>query len=73
MGASHGKVKYNAIRIEFQVCGSPRLTLFLWVNDTPALSKCYISQYISFVNNITKTSLLHTEVNPELFHLALTC
>ena len=34
-----GKVKYHAIRIEFQVLGSPHAHSFLWVLIAPVLSK----------------------------------
>ena len=65
------KVKY-AIRIEFQVCGSPDGYSFLWVIDAPILSECNMDEYISFVGNIIKASLRDIEVNLDLFHLGLT-
>ena len=32
-----GKVKYHAIRVEFQVRGSPHIHSFLWIMDAPVL------------------------------------
>ena len=34
-----GKVKYHAIRVEFQVQGSPHINLLLWILDAPVLHK----------------------------------
>ena len=33
-----GKVKYHAIRVEFQVRGSPHIHSFLWIIDAPILT-----------------------------------
>ena len=33
-----GKVKYHAIRVDFQVPGSPHIHSFLWIVNTPILS-----------------------------------
>ena len=45
-----GKVKYYAIRVEFQVRGSPRIHSFLWVLNAPVLKKDNIDEYIRFVD-----------------------
>ena len=34
-----GKVKYYAIRVEFQFTGSPHIDSFLWVIGAPVLTK----------------------------------
>ena len=43
-----GKVKYHAIRIEFQVRGSPHVHSFLWVHDAPILNVDNTSTYVCF-------------------------
>ena len=67
-----GKVKYHAIRVEFQVCDSPHIHSFLQILNPPVLSKDNINEYISFVDNIITTSLPDTDNEPELFELVTT-
>ena len=40
------KVKYHAIRVEFQVRGSPHIHSFIWVIDAPILTKDNIGEYV---------------------------
>ena len=44
-----GKVKYHAIRVEFQVRGSPHVHSFLWITDAPGLSKDNANEYTQFI------------------------
>ena len=67
-----GKVKYHAIRIEFQVRGSPHVHSFLWVYDAPHLNADNIPQYINFVDQIIKAALPDPNLNPHLFDLVAT-
>ena len=67
-----GKVKYHAIRIQFQVRGSPHVHSFLWVLDAPVLSKDNIDEYILLVDSIVKATLPNFKVDPSLFDLVTT-
>ena len=40
-----GKVKYHAIRVEFQVCGIPHNLSFLWIVNASVLSKDNVVEY----------------------------
>ena len=46
-----GKVTYYAIRIEFQVRGSPPVHSFIWTLNPPKLSEETLGTYIEFINN----------------------
>ena len=47
-----GKTKYYAIRVEFQVCGSPHAHCFLWVVNAPVLTSNNKEEYAAFVDQI---------------------
>ena len=47
-----GKVTYYAIRVEFQVRGSPHIHSFLWVLNAPVLDKDNIDAYVRFVRDL---------------------
>ena len=61
-----GKVKYHAIRMEFQVRGSTQARSFLWIHDAPTLNVDNISTYVSFVGDIVVTTLLDIVADPDL-------
>ena len=67
-----GKLKYHAIRIEFQVCGSPHVHSFLWVHDAAILNIDNISTYVNFVDSIVVATLPDVVADPDLFDLAVT-
>ena len=67
-----GKVKYHAIRIEFQVRGSPHVHSFLWVHDAPILNIDNISTYVNFVDGIVVATLSDVVADPDLFDLVIT-
>ena len=69
---SLGKVKYYAIRVEFQVRGSPHIHSLLWVDGAPILTKENKSQYIEFVDSVVKCELPNREEEPDLYNLVLT-
>ena len=48
------KVKYYAIRVEFQVRGSPHIHSLLQIINSPILSKENIDIYFNFVDSIVK-------------------
>ena len=49
-----GKVIYYAIRVEFQVRGSPHIHSFLWVLNAPILTKDNTDEYVTFVDTIVR-------------------
>lgn len=51
-----GKVKYHAIRAEFQVRGSPHIHSFLWVIGAPVISKLTKEEYRSKFNTFALMS-----------------
>ena len=67
-----GKVKYHAIRVEFQVQGSPHIHSFLWIIDAPVLSKANIDEYIKFNDSVVKLFVPNPAEFSELFHLVTT-
>ena len=67
-----GKVEYYAIRVEFQVIGSPHIHSFLWVNGGPKLSSETKEEYICFIDQIVKASLPDPQTEHELYVLVKT-
>ena len=72
---SFGKSKYYAIRVEFQVRGSPHLHWFLWVANAPVLTSKSKEEYVAFVDQIVHAFLsdrddseIHDLVKLYLFH-----
>ena len=68
------KVKYHAIRIEFEVRGSPHVHTILWVFDAPVLNADNIPEYILFVDSFVdiKASVPDIETSLDLFNLVIT-
>ena len=64
-----GKTKYFAIRIEFQVRGSPHIHCFLWIWKAPILSQDTVDDYVAFVDKIVHASLPNKNENPDLHEL----
>ena len=46
-----GKVKYSAIRVEFQFRGSLHIHSFLWVLNAPTLAENKINEYVEFLDS----------------------
>ena len=72
---SLGKVKYYAIRVEFEVRGIPHIhsfILLLWVLGAPKLSKETNDEYIRFVDQVIKADLPDPEHDVDLFKLVRT-
>ena len=67
-----GKMKYNAIRVEFQLRGSPHIHSFIWIIDALILTKETKDIYIKFVENIIKVCIPDPETHPELFKFVRT-
>ena len=45
-----GKITYYALRIEFQMRGSPHLHALIWTSDCPILTHDNIQAYTEFVD-----------------------
>ena len=67
-----GKVIYHAIRVEFQVRGSPHVHCLLWVKGAPILSHENKDEYVNFVDSLVKCELPDKDDDPELFDLVRT-
>ena len=70
MNGTLGKVIHYAIRVEFQVRGSPHIHSLIWVENAPKLSSDNITEYSNFVNNSVKCEI--PEHNNALFNLVKT-
>ena len=46
------KTQYYAIRVEFQVRGSPHIHSFIWILNAPKLTKFNIDEFIKWVDSI---------------------
>ena len=67
-----GKTKYYAIRVEFQVRGSPHVHCFLWLANAPVLTSNNKEEYVAFVDQIVHAFLRISskavyQVMPELW------
>ena len=67
-----GKVTYYAIRVEFQVRGSPHIHSFLWVTKAPKLSSETKNEYIAFIDQIVRANLPDVQQEFDLFKLVKT-
>ena len=64
-----GCIDSYAIKVEFQVRGSPHIHSFIWVKDAPILSSETKEEYIAFVDSIIRADLPDETSEPELFEL----
>ena len=67
-----GKVKEYAIRVEFQVRGSPHIHAPLWTENPPILTEDKKEDYISFVDGKIRADLPDPVLEPELYKLVKT-
>ena len=67
-----GKTSYYAIRVEFQVRGSPHIHSFIWILNAPKLSKETKDEYIQWVDSIIRTYMPNSVNEKELFELVKT-
>ena len=63
------KTKYYAIRVEFQVRGSPHMDCFLWVVYALVLTSKNEEDYVAFVDQVVHAFLCDRNENPELHNL----
>ena len=50
LGVPLGKTQYCAIRVEFEVRGSPHIHFFIWILNAPKLTKVNIDVYRKWVD-----------------------
>ena len=67
-----GKTKYYAIRVEFQVRGSPHVHCFLWTENSPQLTPTSKDEYIDHVDSNVSAVLPDPNQYQELFQLVKT-
>ena len=67
-----GKTQYYAIRVEFQVRGSPHIHSFIWVLNAPKLEKVNIDDYRKWVDSVIRSDLPDPNNVPALFELGKT-
>ena len=63
------KVTYYAIRIEFQVRGSPHVHSFIWILNPPKLSEETLGPHIKFIDNTVQANLSAPDNNPVFYEL----
>ena len=67
-----GKIVYYALRIEFQMGGSPHLHALIWTSDCLELSHESKDDYIQFVDHHVQAYLPDIETDPGLYELVET-
>ena len=67
-----GKTKYYAIRVEFQVRGSPHIHSFIWVENAPKLTEQNIEEYTNWVDSTISAQLPDHETDAKLHDLVKT-
>ncbi|XP_028414140.1 uncharacterized protein LOC114537203 [Dendronephthya gigantea] len=67
-----GKIMYYALRIEFQMRGSPHLHALIWTSDCPKLTSDSKEAYIQFIDNHVHANLPDKNIEPELHELVKT-
>ena len=64
-----GKIVYYALRIEFQMRGSPHLHALIWTSDCPKLTSDSKEAYVEFIDKHVQAYLPDEETEPELHEL----
>ena len=67
-----GKTRYYAIRVQFQVRGSPHIYSFIWVLNAPKLTKFNKDEYTKWVDSAVRSCLPDSVKKPILFELVKT-
>ena len=67
------KTNYYAVRVEFQVRGSPHVHSFIWILNAPKLSKLNIEEYTNWFDMVIRTDLPDASSEPDLHELVKTC
>ena len=64
-----GKIVYYALRIEFQMRGSPHLHALIWTSDCPKLSQDTKQDYIDYVDQHVQAYLPDKDKDLDLYEL----
>ena len=67
-----GKIVHYALRIEFQIRGSPHLHALIWTSDCPKLTRENKEEYINFIDTHVQAYLPDRKTDSELFELVAT-
>ena len=67
-----GKIVYYALRIEFQMRGSPHLHALIWTSDCPKLTSETKESYIDYIDQRVHAYLPNEDHDPELHELVKT-
>ena len=67
-----GKIVYYALRIEFQMRGSPHLHALIWTSDCPKLTHENKQDYIEFIDKHVHAYIPNRETDPQLHELVET-
>ena len=67
-----GKIIYYALRIEFQMRGSPHLHALIWTSDCPTLTDDNIEAYTEFVDKHVQAYLPNKDADSKLHELVAT-
>ena len=67
-----GKIVYYALRIEFQMRGSPHLHALIWTSDCPKLTNDTKDEYIAYIDQHVQAYLPDKETDPQLYDLVKT-
>ena len=68
----HGKTQYHAIRVEFQVRGSPHIHSFIWILNAPKLTTINIDDNRKWADSAIRSNLPVPNNEPALFELVKT-
>ena len=63
-----GKITY-ALRIEFQMRGSPHLHALIWTSDCPKLAAETKDAYVEYIDKHVQAFLPNENEDPELYNL----
>ena len=64
-----GKIIYYALRIEFQMRGSPHLHSLIWTSDCPELTPGNEETYVRYIEKHVQAHLPERENEPEFYEL----
>ena len=64
-----GSVENYAIKVEFQLRGSPHVHCFIWVKNAPLLTKETKEDFVKFIDSIVRADLPNKDIEPELHYL----
>ena len=62
-----GKVKYYAVRVEFQFRVSPHIHSFLWISNAPTLSEKSLDDYVDCLDSVVCGNLPSEEEDSHLY------